>query len=126
MFKHSLRKYPLGIRFTLGFLLAGSLLFGATKIAAGKGDISNGTLNGRMDAIEPIFKALKVGQMVNIEEKAGGWLEIHLLNDGAIGTYKVIELGSGYLLVEDIVSVSRRWITVTSIRSVVWTQVPTR
>lgn len=73
-----------------------------------------------------IFKPLKVGQKVSVEERPGGQFDVMLLNDGAIGAHTVIELGANHLVVEDIAAVSRRWIPLTSIRAVVWTRVPTR
>ena len=70
-----------------------------------------------------IFKPLRVGQKVTLVDKGGAGVDVQLLNDGTIGTHSVIELGSGHILVEDLVAISRTWIPTTSIRSVVWTRV---
>lgn len=70
------------------------------------------------------FEALRVGQRVGVVEKAGGLLELQLINDGKIGTYVVKEIHPSHVVLEDIVSVSKRWIPLTSIQSIVWTRVP--
>jgi len=69
-----------------------------------------------------IFGGLKVGQKVTLADKAGVY-EISLLNDGSIGSHVVIEIGAEYLVLDDLVAVSRRWIPATSVRSVVWTRI---
>jgi hypothetical protein len=70
-----------------------------------------------------IFKPLRVGQKVTLMDKGGAGVDVQLFNDGSIGTHSVIELGSGHLVVEDLVAISRIWIPTTSIRSVVWMRV---
>lgn len=69
-----------------------------------------------------VFGGLKVGQKVMLADKAGVY-EISLLNDGSIGSYVVIEIGQDYLVLDDLVAVSRRWIPAPSVRSVVWTRI---
>lgn len=71
-----------------------------------------------------VFRALKVGQKVSLTDKGTSGIEIQLLNDGAIGTHTVIEVGATYIVLDDIVSVSRQWIPVTALRGVVWTRIP--
>jgi hypothetical protein len=71
-----------------------------------------------------VFAALKAGLKVAVTEKAGGLLELQLLNDGKIGTYVVLEIHTSHIVLEDIVAVSKRWIPLTSIQSIVWTRVP--
>ena len=79
----------------------------------------------RKEVPADIFKALKPGQKVRVEER-GGWLEIQLLDNGSVGAQTVVELGSGHIVVEDLVGITRRWIPVTAIRAVVWTRLPSR
>lgn len=69
-----------------------------------------------------IFSGLRVGQKVTFADKGGAY-EISLLNDGSIGSHVVIEIGTEYLVLDDLVAVSRRWIPATSVRSVVWTRI---
>ncbi len=77
------------------------------------------------DRVPPagIFKPLRVGQKVTLVEKAAAGIEIRLLNDGAWGSHAIVEIAAGYIVLEDLVAVSRTWIPVTSIRSVVWMRV---
>lgn len=72
--------------------------------------------------VRGIFAGLKVGQKVSLTDKGGAY-EVGLLNDGSIGAYVVIEIGAEYLVLDDLVAVSRRWIPATSVRSVVWTRI---
>jgi hypothetical protein len=70
-----------------------------------------------------IFKPLRIGQKITMVDKGGAGVEIHLLNDGAIGSHAVIELGPSHIAVDDLPAISRTWIPTTSIRSVVWLRV---
>jgi hypothetical protein len=70
-----------------------------------------------------IFKPLRVGQKVTLVEKPAAGMEIRLLNDGAWGSHSIVEIAAGHIVLEDLVAVSRVWIPVTSIRSVVWMRV---
>ena len=78
----------------------------------------------RAPPISPVLKPLKTGLKVSLTERGNGLYEIRLLNDGSIGTHVVTEIGPAHLVLDDIVSVSKIWIPLTSIRSVIWTRVP--
>lgn len=71
-----------------------------------------------------VFQPLKVGQKVSVTDKGPSGWEVLLLNDGAFGTHVVVELAPNYIVLDDLVSVSRHWIPLTAIRAVVWTRVP--
>lgn len=78
------------------------------------------------DRAEPargLLAVLKPGLKVNVLER-NGWLEVSVLNEGVIGQQQVLEVGPGYLLVEDISGFSRRWISLSAVRSITWTRVP--
>lgn len=71
-----------------------------------------------------ILKPLRVGQKVSLMDKAAGGVEIRLVNDGAWGSHSIVELAAGHIVLDDLGAVSRIWIPITSIHSVVWTRVP--
>ena len=74
--------------------------------------------------IGKVFRPLKPGHKVSLVDLSGG-IEIQLLNDGAIGTYTVVEVGTAHLVLQDISGLTRRWRPVTAVRAVVWTRLPT-
>ena len=77
---------------------------------------------GRDGPRAEVFKALQVGQSISVTPKAGGY-ELSLFNDGKTGSHKVVEIGAQSLTLDDLSGVSRVWIPVTAVSSVVWTRV---
>lgn len=66
-------------------------------------------------------RSLKVGERLSLNE-AGGWLELQVLDEGRVGTHTLLEIGEAHVVLEDLVGVSRRWIPLSSIRSVIRTR----
>ena len=66
-----------------------------------------------------VFGGLSVGQVVSAQEKQG-YVEIDVIspNPQNVGSHRVVEIGADYLVIEDIIHVTRSWIPVTSIRRI--------
>lgn len=71
-----------------------------------------------------ILTPLKPGMMVALSDKMAGLVDIQLIDTGALGALKIIEIGPDYLVLEDIGGISHRWIPISAIRSVVITRLP--
>jgi hypothetical protein len=67
----------------------------------------------------PVLSALEVGRSVTLVSTGPAW-DISLLNEGAIGSHRVVELGPDHVLLQDFVGLARIWIPVSAIRSVQW------
>lgn len=64
-----------------------------------------------------LLSALKIGQMVSMKEVAGRF-EISIIEEAQLNQ-KVMEVGSDYVMIEDIAAVTETRIPVYSIKSVV-------
>ena len=66
-----------------------------------------------------VFGGLSVGQVVSAQEKQS-YIEIDVIspNPQNVGSHRVVEIGADYLVIEDIVHVTRSWIPVTAIRRI--------
>ena len=68
-----------------------------------------------------IFEQLRDGQFVTLEPR-GPYTQINLLDEGRAGGTRIVEVRQQYIVVEDLVGVSRSWIPVTAVSRVVWTR----
>ena len=106
----------MGIR-TLGLgavrplALAALMVGAATAVAADP--VGAGT--------DSIFEHLRSGQLVTLEPR-GPYTQINVLDEGQVGGTRVVEVRPQYIVVEDLVGVSRSWIPATAVSRVVWTR----
>ena len=80
------------------------------------------TGNGQEKARKGFLAVLKEGQSVSVKE-VGGRYEITVIK-GVQAAHKIIEVGSDYLVVEDIAGVTETRIPIYSIKSIVRLKVP--
>ena len=73
---------------------------------------------GRDGPRAEVFKGLQVGQFITVSPRAGGY-ELSLFNDGKTGSHKIVEIGAQSLTLDDLSGISRMWIPVTAVSSVV-------
>jgi hypothetical protein len=66
---------------------------------------------------------LKVGQSVNVETVGSG-IVISAWTGPAIGTYRILAIGTNAISLEDMVHVTQLWIPFTAITKVEWTRLP--
>jgi hypothetical protein len=66
-----------------------------------------------------VFGGLSVGQIVSAQEKQS-YIQIDVIspNPQNVGSHRVVEIGADYLVIEDIMHVTRSWIPVTAIRRI--------
>lgn len=69
-----------------------------------------------------VFGGLSVCQVVSVQDKQG-YIEINVIlpNPQNVGSHRVVEIGTDYLVIEDVVQVTRSWIPVTAIRRINFT-----
>jgi len=69
-----------------------------------------------------VFGGLTVGQVVSVQEKQG-YIELNMIlpNPQNVGSHRVVEIGTDYLVIEDVVQVTRSWIPATAIRRINFT-----
>lgn len=75
-------------------------------------------------APHPVLSALEVGRHVTLVAAGPVW-DLSLLNEGAIGSHRVIELGVDHLVLQDLIGFTRTWIPVSALRAVIWTRTDT-
>ena len=80
------------------------------------------TGHGQEKGRKTFLSVLKEGQSVSVKEVAGRY-EITVMKDVKLGQ-KVIEVGSDYLVVEDVAGITETRIPVYSIKSIVRLKVP--
>jgi len=58
-----------------------------------------------------MFSGLSAGQIVFVQDKQG-YIEINVIlpNRQSAGSHRVVEIGTDYLVIEDIIQVTRSWI----------------
>lgn len=113
--RRALRSFDTGPELALSFvstLLLAALLLPHVSAAQDRAETSRG-----------LFAVLRPGLKVTVQER-NGWLEVSVLNEGVTGPQQVLEVGPGYLLVEDVTGISRRWISASAVRSITWTRLP--
>ena len=66
-----------------------------------------------------LFDALTKGQVVSVQQRQD-LIEIDIFspNPQNVGTHRVLEIGTHFIVVEDIVGVTRSWIPATAIRRI--------
>lgn len=69
-----------------------------------------------------VFGGLSVGQVISVQDKQG-YIEINVIspNPQNVGSHRVVEIGTDYLVIEDVVQVTRSWVPVTAIRRINFT-----
>jgi len=67
---------------------------------------------------QTVFSSLKVGQPVNLKERAGLY-EVSTMDDMILLTHKVVEIGDNYLVLQDYADVTVSHIPVTAVRAVI-------
>ena len=70
-----------------------------------------------------LFKPLKTGQHASVSSTANGY-EISVIDDGAIGTYVITEIGKSFIVLKDLTGIVEIRIPVTAIAKVVITRLP--
>lgn len=73
-------------------------------------------------AVHPVLSPLAQGRLINLVA-AGQWWDIVLLEDGQIGTHRVLSLAADHLVLQDFAGITRLWVPVSAVRSVQWTLV---
>lgn len=63
-----------------------------------------------------------MGQVISVQDKQG-YIEINVIspNPQNVGSHRVVEIGTDYLVIEDVVQVTRSWVPVTAIRRINFT-----
>jgi len=72
----------------------------------------------------PFFSALKAGQPVSLKEVAGRYEISTLEGVPGIQGYKVLEIGSDYLVLQDISGINEFYIPVWSIKAIIKVKLP--
>jgi hypothetical protein len=69
-----------------------------------------------------VFGGLSAGQVVSVQDKQG-YIEIDVIspNPQNVGSHRVVQISSDYIVIEDVVHVTRSWIPVTAVRRINFT-----
>lgn len=66
-----------------------------------------------------MFSALTVGQVVSVQQRQD-LIEIDIFspNPQNVGTHRILEVGTDFVVIEDVVGVTQSWIPATAIRRI--------
>jgi hypothetical protein len=86
--------------------------------------IASGVAHAQTSSRSGIFGGLSVGQAVTLQDKQAS-IDIDAFSGGGqtAGSHRIVEIGPDYLVVEDVVHVTRSWIPLTSIRRITLTNI---